>query len=189
MPCYQSTNLPSGFTTTGRTSYATEAECLQACQEGACCDGTTCTVKPQCQCQGTGKTFKGVGTTCTPSPCLSGACCGNNSLACEITTQQDCEASGGHYKGNGTTCSQVSCCPSDYNSAWVGSCCLPSRSNGVAFRCYSMTRNQCVAAGGLFSCTFRCSGEFSQQDDLGFYGSCRQVDIDSGLYNDANPLP
>jgi hypothetical protein len=69
MTCYQSTNLPSGFSTTGRTSYATEADCLQACKEGACCEGTTCTVKPQCQCQGAGKTFKGVGTTCTPNPC------------------------------------------------------------------------------------------------------------------------
>ncbi len=76
MPCYQSTSLPSGVTTTGRTGYATEAECLQACQEGACCEGTTCTVKPQCQCQGTGKTFKGVGTVCTPNtcdPCCQGA--------------------------------------------------------------------------------------------------------------------
>ena len=69
MPCYQPSNSPPGFTTTGRTSYATEAECNQACKEGACCEGTTCTVKPQCQCQGTGKTFKGVGTVCSPNPC------------------------------------------------------------------------------------------------------------------------
>ena len=73
MPCYQSTNLPSGVTTTGRTSYTTEADCNQACKEGACCEGTTCTVKPQCQCQGTGKTFKGVGTTCADG---TGFCCG-----------------------------------------------------------------------------------------------------------------
>jgi hypothetical protein len=69
MPCYQSTTLPSGVTATGRTGYRTEAECNQACKEGACCEGTTCSVKPQCQCQGAGKTFKGVGTTCTPNPC------------------------------------------------------------------------------------------------------------------------
>lgn len=69
MPCYQSPNFPPGFTTTGRTSYRTEAECNQACQEGACCEGTTCTVKPQCQCQEEGQTFKGVGTTCEPNPC------------------------------------------------------------------------------------------------------------------------
>ena len=71
MPCYQPSNLPSNFTTTGRQSYKTEAECNQACKEGACCEGTTCTVKPQCQCQGTGKTFQGVGTVCSPNPCCS----------------------------------------------------------------------------------------------------------------------
>jgi hypothetical protein len=69
MPCYQPSSLPAGVTTTGRTSYATEAECNQACKEGACCEGTTCTVKPQCQCQGAGQVFKGVGTVCTPNPC------------------------------------------------------------------------------------------------------------------------
>lgn len=76
MPCYQSTSLPPGFTTTGRTGYATEADCLNACKEGACCTGTTCSVKPQCQCQGAGQTFRGVGTTCTPNPC---GYCGCNS--------------------------------------------------------------------------------------------------------------
>jgi hypothetical protein len=88
MPCYQSTNLPSGVTTTGRTSYKTEADCNQACKEGACCEGTTCSVKPQCQCQGTGQVFKGVGTVCSPNPCL---CCNNgaihpSSLIVEITS-------------------------------------------------------------------------------------------------------
>jgi hypothetical protein len=69
MTCYQSTNLPGGFTTTGRTRYTTEAECNQSCKEGACCEGTTCSVKPACQCQGEGKVFQGVGTVCTPNPC------------------------------------------------------------------------------------------------------------------------
>jgi len=72
MPCYQPTNFPPGFSTTGRTSYKTEADCLNACKEGACCDGTVCTVKPQCQCQGAGQVFRGVGTVCTPNPC---GCC------------------------------------------------------------------------------------------------------------------
>jgi hypothetical protein len=49
--------------------FRTEAECNEACREGACCEGATCTVKPQCQCQGTGKTFKGVGTTCADGAC------------------------------------------------------------------------------------------------------------------------
>ena len=85
MPCYQPSSFPPGFSTTGRPSYATEAECNQACKEGACCEGTTCTVKPQCQCQGTGKVFKGVGTTCTPNPCL---CCNSNG---SIKSGTDCQ--------------------------------------------------------------------------------------------------
>jgi hypothetical protein len=73
MACYQTTALPAGVAATGRTAYRTQAECLQACKEGACCEGTTCSVKPQCQCQGAGKTFKGVGTTCVDVSC---GCCG-----------------------------------------------------------------------------------------------------------------
>lgn len=76
MPCYQTSSLPSGTSTAGRTAYQTEAACLEACKEGACCEGTTCTVKPACQCQGAGKTFKGVGTTCSSGvcdPCCQGA--------------------------------------------------------------------------------------------------------------------
>jgi len=70
MPCYQSNNAPSGYGKIGTGGYATEAECLQACKEGACCNGTTCTVKPQCQCNAAaGECFKGVGTTCEPNPC------------------------------------------------------------------------------------------------------------------------
>jgi hypothetical protein len=91
MPCYQPNTLPQGVTTAGRTGYATEAECLQACKEGACCEvGTagfppTCTVKPQCQCQGTGKTFKGIGTACTGS---CSECLGTRSACyCYCTAQ------------------------------------------------------------------------------------------------------
>ena len=50
-------------------AFTTEADCLNACKEGACCEGRTCTVRPACGCQGTGQTFKGVGTTCSPNPC------------------------------------------------------------------------------------------------------------------------
>lgn len=44
------------------------------CEEGACCNGTTCSVKPQSQCNAAaGEVFKGAGTVCSPNPCL---CCG-----------------------------------------------------------------------------------------------------------------
>jgi hypothetical protein len=72
MPCRQVSTFNGTAASSG--SYRTEAECNQACQEGACCEGAVCTVKPQCQCQGTGQVFRGVGTVCTPNPC---GCCGN----------------------------------------------------------------------------------------------------------------
>jgi hypothetical protein len=104
MPCYQSTNLPSGFSTTGRTTYPTEAECNQACREGACCEGTSCSVKAQCQCQGEGKTFKGVGTTCASQ---NGACCEDTAggPSCSIKNSCECVGVGKSFKGIGTTCS------------------------------------------------------------------------------------
>ena len=74
MPCRQVSTFNGTAASSG--SYRTEAECNQACQEGACCDGTTCTVKPQCQCQGAGKVFGGVGTVCTPNPCVKTTCSG-----------------------------------------------------------------------------------------------------------------
>jgi hypothetical protein len=73
MPCRQVSTFNGTAASSG--SYTTEADCLNACKEGACCEGTTCTVKPACQCQGTGKVFKGVGTVCSPNPCL---CCNAN---------------------------------------------------------------------------------------------------------------
>ena len=46
------------------------ATACAACKEGACCESNgTCNVRPQCQCQGEGQTFEGVGTTCSPNPC------------------------------------------------------------------------------------------------------------------------
>ena len=68
MPCRQTATPSADELAVG--AFTTEADCLNACKEGACCEGTTCSVKPACQCQGTGKTFKGVGTTCSPNPCF-----------------------------------------------------------------------------------------------------------------------
>jgi len=90
MPCYQSANVPPGFVTAGRPSYTTEADCLKACQEGACCSGTTCTVKPQCQCQGTGQTFKGPGTACSPNPCKAPDCRCTSSATMPVSITVQC---------------------------------------------------------------------------------------------------
>lgn len=48
--------------------------CLDT-RTGACCNGTTCSVKPQCQCNAAaGEVFKGVGTVCSPNPCSRCGC-------------------------------------------------------------------------------------------------------------------
>lgn len=39
------------------------------CEDGAAGSPPTCSIRPSCDCEGTGKVFKGVGTTCTPNPC------------------------------------------------------------------------------------------------------------------------
>lgn len=79
MGCYARDFFPNSTPPAGRPSYSTLAACLEACKEGACCEGTTCTVMAQCQCQGAGKVFKGVGTTCSPNPC--GCCADGTSLS------------------------------------------------------------------------------------------------------------
>lgn len=75
MPCYKPGEAVPAFHRAGFGLFATEAECLEACNEGACCNGTTCSVKPQCQCDAeAGEVFEGVGTVCSPNPC---GCCGD----------------------------------------------------------------------------------------------------------------
>jgi hypothetical protein len=109
MPCLQSSTPPAGSPLSGQTpasgGYATEADCLQACKEGACCEGTTCTVKPQCQCQGAGKVFKGVGTVCES---IKGACCDGDE--CKIVSECECQPSPQKtWLGSGRTCESSQC--------------------------------------------------------------------------------
>jgi len=83
----------------GGGGYATEAECNQACKEGACCEGTTCSVKPACQCQGTGKTFKGIGTVCSPNPCVNcHGCVAPHPTYMNVTFSQTAPISGGYHQ-------------------------------------------------------------------------------------------
>lgn len=91
MPCYQLNTQPPGFYKIGSGGFASEAECLEACKEGACCESDgTCNVRPQCQCQGEGQAFRGVGTVCVPNQCpLRPACLCQRmpaTLYCTITT-------------------------------------------------------------------------------------------------------
>lgn len=112
MACYQSTSLPSGFSTTGKTSYASQQECLNACKEGACCTDTTCSVVAQCQCQGAGQTFNGVGTTCSPNPCI---CEETRSYGIVIGVSQYLEPPGSFSGTSDTTCQGKG----DFNGASV----------------------------------------------------------------------
>lgn len=90
----------------GRGPFTSEADCASACAEGACCEGTTCTVKPQCQCQGAGKVFKGIGTTCSPNPCAC-PCVQTNipaNLVVEVTnTTRTLQYSLSQIAGSGNT--------------------------------------------------------------------------------------
>lgn len=93
MPCTKQQTLSTAFDYWSGTQkqsasagpFATEAECLEACKEGACCESNgTCNVRPKCQCQAVGQTFRGVGTPCTATLC---GCCGNGeSLAGKSVT-------------------------------------------------------------------------------------------------------
>jgi hypothetical protein len=183
MPCYQSTSLPSGVTTTGRTGYTTEAECLNACKQGACCDGTTCTVKPQCQCQ-----------------CNRGSCCGPDTVTlsgitgptCRGGTRAECDARGGVwrdcvgcaadaadpsvairpcqpsdgsnvivpvFKGVGTTCAAGTCQFCDANG-------FPKTGSGVG-RCYCY----CTVNGGTIPQFVNITINWSFSSTVTPYGS------------------
>ena len=56
------------------------------CESGAAGSSPTCSIKPECDCKGEGKVFRGVGTTCTPSPCLE-LCTPTCSAPPEVTVQ------------------------------------------------------------------------------------------------------
>ena len=106
--------------------YVTEAECRslngewnegKLCSDvtcdgwGACCNGTTCTIKKETPCTTGGGTYQGDGTTCADGPCgtdPTGACCYPDN-SCTETTQANCQGAGGTYQGDGTTCATVTC--------------------------------------------------------------------------------
>jgi len=180
MPCYQSNNAPSGYGKIGTGGYATEAECLQACKEGACCNGTTCSVKPQCQCNAAaGEVFRGVGTDCDPNPCV-GACCLPGEV-CQITSLEGCAALGGRFQGYATNCEPNPCvCLSP-----LGRCCGPGTAiypiPGAPLTYIpctpSVTESQCEEIGGVWTGCEQCDS-FPPV-----------VDLIIGAVSACNPLP
>lgn len=147
MPCYQPTNFPPGFTTTGRAGFATEADCLAACQEGACCEGTTCSVKPQCQCQGTGKTFQGVGTVCTPNPCV---CC--NSDGTPKVVPSDCGRCYCYCTANGGTIPRFVNVSLSWTWATDRSDCSETINTSVTLSRIGTSTGDGFSSGGMTDC-------------------------------------
>jgi hypothetical protein len=81
-------------------------------QLGACCDGVTCTQVLEANC--VSGTWQGPYTSCTPNPCVSGACCDGTLLnACTETSAGGCDAGLFHP---GVACNTNPCGPlhSDY---------------------------------------------------------------------------
>lgn len=72
MPCRQArtyfgeTGIGKPTEQNPNAGFPTEAECLQQCAEGACCENGGCVIKAACACCGE---FKGAGTTCQGGPC------------------------------------------------------------------------------------------------------------------------
>jgi hypothetical protein len=58
---------------------------------GACCNGTSCSEVTEVDCLAGGGTWRGAFSSCTPNPCLTGACCtGANFQTCGVTSQAAC---------------------------------------------------------------------------------------------------
>ena len=102
MPCIQSATNGGGAPSFAGP-FKTEADCLKTCAEGACCEGDVCTVRRGCECQGAGKVFKGVGTTCAPNPCAcycsDGTTLSATSLSATITGTTQNLGTGVYYRG------------------------------------------------------------------------------------------
>jgi hypothetical protein len=101
------------------------------------------------------------GTTCTPPPAPTGACCvrGNDgAVTCEVVTQLQCAQRNGFYRGNGSACGDGACTPPP---APTGACCVQGK-DGAS--CSITTFEACRTAGGNWggrgsTCeTINCNG-------------------------------
>jgi hypothetical protein len=194
MPCrpVAEHNGKYGSGQAGGGGYTTEADCLQACKEGACCEGTTCTVKPQCQCKCTSgvccgpdiATIDGIsGPRCreqvTESQCqqlggswiCGGSCMGDKtgSLARCVTMNSQAPV----FKGVGTTCTPNPC-----------GCCGNGEVFGAGSVSVSVTRTLDVVASSSCSCVpgqnppsiaTQCRNQSSSFSQYGTQQSCQRT--------------
>ncbi|HMN42665.1 MAG TPA: GEVED domain-containing protein, partial [Phycisphaerales bacterium] len=83
---------------------------------GACCTGSSCSSATAGACLTSGGSYQGDGVSCSPNPCITGACC-TTALTCSNAIQSVClSGSGNIYGGDNTTCGTYTC-PTD------GACC------------------------------------------------------------------
>jgi hypothetical protein len=152
MPCIQ-TATNSGGAPAFSGPHKTEADCLKACVEGACCQGTTCTVRRKCECQGTGQTFNGEGTTCSPNPC--GTSC------------KKCGA------GLSTWCQSPACIPRFLNLTYSYS--APVRFDSGFGNRYigAFSASALVTLSGMIDGTYPC----------GFYGFSTSDPVEAAKFN------
>ena len=171
MPCYQSSAVPSTRSVSGSTSYATEADCLQACKEGACCEGTTCSVKPQCQCK-----------------CATNSCCGPDIVtvggitgpACRGGTEAECAARGGVWR-------PCKGCAADANLPGTPYPCQPSDTppafvpvfRGVGTTC-SGSAGFCCGPGTWSAKDIVWSGGFASFPSAQSFPQCRSYSSEAG---------
>ncbi len=73
---------------------------------GACCDGLTCSLDTEDNCNSNGFTYEGDGTNCDFNPCVPrGACCNPDGTCTDNVEQSVCEnVLGGVWNGDDTVC-------------------------------------------------------------------------------------
>ena len=111
---------------------------------GACClgDGSCIDSVSQDECEvQIGGAYQGIGTNCSPNPCLpppTGACCFADGT-CTADTLSGCNILGGSYQGDGTSCSPNPCPPPP-----TGACCL------AGDFCAVVSLFSCTSSGGTY---------------------------------------
>lgn len=140
--CFECDTAINGFVAKCRDNYVTQScaaaqgstnfEVLAVCPTddselcpklvGACCNGTSCSLKCETECVAGGGTYEGDGTDCDPNTHVcKGACCITG--GCIDRTQAGCASSNGQFHGRGTRCFSEEC---------GGACCY-GFSQGLEF--------------------------------------------------------
>lgn len=108
---------------------------------GACCEGSSCSVLSQADCQTLGGVYQGDNVLCNAVNCVSndpGPCCFAATGGCLNLLASDCTLAGGVPGPAGVSCTGYVCFP-------TGACCLP---DGTCVG--PVSPEACAAQGGTF---------------------------------------